>query len=94
MGLRDTLNTLAAESKAFGRPVLLIHGDSHVLVIDRPLTEAGAVLVAGQTGAALRKVARLQVMGADDIGAVMVDPTDPAVFSFKPIYSKPNWGLP
>ena len=90
--LRDTLSTLAAESKAFGRPVLLIHGDSHVLVIDRPLTEAGAVLVAGQTGAALKKVTRLQVMGADDIGAVMVmvDPADPAVFSFKPTYSKPN----
>lgn len=90
-GLRDTLTTLAAESKAYGKPVLLVHGDSHVLVIDRPLTEAGAVTGLGQTSPTLKNVTRLQVMGADDVGAVevTVDPADPAVFSFKPLYPKP-----
>ena len=91
IGLRDTLTALAAESKAYGKPVLLVHGDSHVLVIDRPLTEAGAVTAPGQASPTLRNVTRLQVMGADDVGAVevTVDPADPAVFSFKPLYTKP-----
>lgn len=87
IGLRDTLNTLAAESKAYGRPVLLIHGDSHVLVIDRPLLEAGTRTTPGQTGAVLTNVTRLEVMGAADVGAVevTVDPASPDVFRFRPM---------
>ena len=91
-GLRDTLSTLAAESKAYGKPVLLIQGDSHTLVIDRPLTEAGANTFAGQTLAspALRNVTRLQVMGEAEVGAVevTVDPQTPGVFGFRPVYSR------
>ncbi|PNY81447.1 hypothetical protein [Deinococcus koreensis] len=88
IGLRDTLSTLAAESKAYGKPVLLIHGDSHVLIIDRPLLEAGASAGPGQGGPALKNVTRLEVMGAADVGAVevTVDPAAPDVFSFRPIY--------
>lgn len=91
LGLRDTLSTLAAESKAYGKPVLLIQGDSHTLIIDRPLTEAGPNTAIGQTAAspALRNVTRLQVMGEIEIGAVevTVDPATPGVFGFRPVYS-------
>ena len=91
-GLRDTLNTLASEAKAYGKPVLLIQGDSHVLVIDRPLTEAGANTSAGQTLASpvLRHVTRLQVMGEAEVGAVevTVDTDTPGVFGFRPVYSR------
>ncbi|MDV6375767.1 hypothetical protein [Deinococcus arenicola] len=91
IGLRDTLTTLAAESKTYGKPVLLIHGDSHIMVIDHPLTEAGAMTALGQVSPPLRNVTRLMVMGESDVGAVevSVDPADPAVFGFKPVYSKP-----
>ena len=87
IGLRDTLSTLASEAKAYGKPVLLIHGDSHVLVIDRPLTEAG---VSPSTAPILRNVTRLEVMGADDVGAVevTVDASTPGVFTFRPVYAK------
>ena len=91
-GLRDTVNTLAAEAKAYGKPVLLIQGDSHTLIIDRPLTEAGANTSAGQTLASpqLRNVTRLQVMGETEIGAVevTVDPGTPGVFGFRPVYAR------
>ena len=91
-GLRDTLTPLAAEAKAYGKPVLLIQGDSHVLVIDRPLTEAGANTSAGQTLASpvLRHVTRLQVMGEAEVGAVevTVDTDTPGVFGFRPVYSR------
>lgn len=88
-GLRDTVNIIAKESKDYGRPVLLIHGDSHVLIIDRPLLEDGAITHPGQMGKTLKNVTRLEVMGSSDVGAVevMVDPEDPAVFSFKPLYT-------
>lgn len=92
LGLRDTVNTLAAEAKAYGKPVLLIHGDSHVLIIDRPLTEAGANAGLGQTigSATLKNVTRLQVMGESDVGAVevTVDPATPGVFGFRPVYTR------
>ncbi len=91
LGLRDTLTTLAAEAKAYGKPVLLIQGDSHTLIIDHPLTEAGANTSIGQTAASpvLRNVTRLQVMGEADIGAVevTVDTGTPGVFGFRPIYT-------
>ncbi|UQN09961.1 hypothetical protein [Deinococcus sp. QL22] len=91
IGLRDTLVNLAKESKAYGKPVLLIHGDSHILVIDRPLTEAGSRTDFGAVSPTLKNVTRLQVMGADDVGAVevLVDTAQPYPFTFKPIYSKP-----
>ena len=97
-GLRDTVNTLAAEAKAFGKPVLLIQGDSHTLVIDRPLTEAGSNTFPGQTAASpqLKNVTRLQVMGESEVGAVevTVDPASPGVFGFRPVYSGPVFTAP
>ncbi|SMB89567.1 hypothetical protein [Deinococcus hopiensis] len=62
-----------------------------MLFINRPVTEVGAITSPGQRRPGLRNATCLQVMGKDDVGAVevMVDPADPAVFSFKPLYTKP-----
>ncbi|WP_291432115.1 hypothetical protein [Deinococcus sp.] len=92
IGLRDTVTTLATEAKAYGKPVLLINGDSHILIIDHPVTEAGANTGLGQTMASptLRNLTRLQVMGEAEVGAVevTVDTNTPGVFGFRPIFTK------
>jgi hypothetical protein len=51
-------------SEAWGRPVLLIHGDSHRFRFDRPF--------ANSRGDVIRNLARLEVYGAPDVHAVRV----------------------
>ncbi|MEY4530047.1 MAG: hypothetical protein RLZZ156_768, partial [Deinococcota bacterium] len=82
-GFLKTLNTLSAESAAYGKPVLLIHGDSHVLIIDQPLTDAKGVL--------LENVTRLEVpAGAGRVHAVevSVDSKSNNTFGFKVMWNK------
>ena len=79
-GFRTILQALAEGAEAFNKPVLLVHGDTHTLVIDKPLKGTD-----GET--TLEDVTRLQVMGADQVQAARVtaDPDDPAVFACKPL---------
>jgi hypothetical protein len=73
------------EAAAFGKPVLLIHGDSHVLIVDQPLNDA--------KGAVLDNVTRLEVMGgAGRVHAVQVtvNPSEVGVFGFKPMWVREN----
>ena len=60
----------------FGRPVLLIHGDSHTFRIDHPFIDES------DDGSPL--ITRLEVYGDEQVQAVRitVDPSDPAVFAF------------
>ena len=60
---------------AFGKPVLLIHGDGHVFGFDRPLRRTAPNLFA------------LEVFGAPDMHAVEItaDPARPEIFSFAPL---------
>ena len=83
-GFGDTIAALAEGAEAFAKPVLLVQGDDHVLLIDQPLTDS--------QGATLETVYRLQVMGANMVQAVRVgvDPSDPAVFSFQPLIVPEN----
>ncbi|MDL5031196.1 hypothetical protein QRD43_04685 [Pelomonas sp. APW6] len=69
----------------WGRPVLLIHGDSHRFVIDRPFK---AVKEPGK-GQVLRNLLRLQVFGEQEVHAVRVtvDPANPDPFAFKPLFN-------
>lgn len=78
-GFTDTLNALTAGSAAFEKPVLMIHGDSHLLRIDQPLKDTAKRTIENAT--------RLMVMGADEIHAVKigVDPAEPGLFSFTPL---------
>lgn len=61
----ETLVPLAAR---WGKPVLLIHGDSHRLVLDQPFVLQKKPVL---------NLTRLQVPGAADVRAVEVD-VDPA----------------
>lgn len=63
-GFKATLRALAEGAKNFERPVLLIHGDSHEFIIDKPLRD--------QDGKRVQNVTRLEVMGGNDVGAVFV----------------------
>ncbi len=80
-GFRAFLTLLPELVKEFQRPVLMVHGDTHQLVIDRPFLDRDDNLV--------RNAIRLEIMGAPDVGAVevRVDTGTDAVFSFTPFYA-------
>ena len=72
------------EAQRFGKPVLLINGDFHDLVVDRPF-----MVSQGESKPALyANITRLQVYGAPDLKAVRVgvDTSTPWVFSFQPLW--------
>jgi len=71
-------------AKDFGKPVLLIHGDSHTFQIDHPFIDES------DHGSPL--ITRLQVYGDEQVQAVriIVDPSHPAVFSFMPLIVPEN----
>lgn len=66
--------SLAAGAKAFAKPILVVHGDTHSFRIDRPFKVAPNLI-------------RLEVFGPPERGAVLVeaDAADAAVFRFKPL---------
>lgn len=68
----------------FGKPVLLIHGDDHEFMIDRPFLTRSA----DDSPFKGANVTRLQVYGAPEIRAVRigVDTSAPWVFSFSPLF--------
>ena len=88
-GYRDTLKAFTTHAQEFKKPVLLIHGDSHRLIIDQPLRTVDQKHI-------LENVIRLQVMGADQIQAVeiQVNPNAEHAFGFTPIILKQNRKAP
>ncbi len=84
-GFRDCLALLAEEAQGFGRPILVAHGDKHRFIVDHPLSAAGP------DARKISNVTRLQVMGDDELGAVMVavDPTAKEPFRFR-VLEPPN----
>lgn len=87
-GFARTIATLTAQGAAFGRPVLLINGDTHLLRIDQPLRD--------RQRRTLENVTRLMVMGAAEVHAVRVtvDPAEPGLFSFTPLRVPENAAAP
>ncbi|MGE0621180.1 MAG: hypothetical protein AB7I04_22020 [Pseudomonadales bacterium] len=71
-------------AQTFGKPVLLINGDFHEFVVDRPFFVSRGEAEMPQYG----NVTRVQVYGAPELRAVRIDvDTDtPWVFSFSPLY--------
>lgn len=72
-------------STQYGRPVLLVHGDAHEFIIDRPF-----LVSAGESAPPkYANITRLQVYGAPEIKAVRVDvdTETPWVFSFSPLHN-------
>ena len=84
-GYRDTLHAFSHGAQDLKKPVLLIHGDSHRLIIDQPLKTVDQKYN-------LENVLRLQVMGAEQVQAVEinVNPHAEQPFSFTPILLKQN----
>jgi hypothetical protein len=68
-GVRATRIALAEGAARFGRPVLLLHGDSHFFLADYPVRDA--------ENRVLGNVLRVMVPGAQDIRAVRIE-VDPA----------------
>jgi hypothetical protein len=68
----------------FGKPVLLVHGDFHEFVVDKPFR----VTTSETTPPKFDNITRLQVYGAPDVRAVRVsvDTATPWVFGFTPLY--------
>ena len=76
-GFNDFLAALEAETVAFGRPVVLVHGDSHYFRIDKPM-------VGTRSRRRVETFTRVETFGENDNHwlRVSVDPTSPNVFVF------------
>jgi hypothetical protein len=70
-------------AERFEKSVLIIHGDSHEFVVDRPLMESQGEAAPPK----FANVTRLEVFGAPEIKAVRVDvrPNTAGVFGFSPL---------
>lgn len=82
-GFANFLRTLREETIAFGKPVVLVHGDSHYFRIDKPLLDSA--------GNRIETFTRVETPGNNPQSVnndvqwvkVAVDPRDPEVFSFQ-----------
>ena len=84
-GYNEFLRHLQAETAAFGKPVLLVHGDTHVYRVDQPMMDH-------RIGRPLANFTRLETFGSPFLGwvKVTVDPSKPELFTFDPYrYSTP-----
>jgi hypothetical protein len=80
----DTIHAVRSGAARFERPVLLIHGDAHRFIIDRPFLE----YLGEEEMPKHANITRLQVYGAPEIRAVRVhvEPETSWVFGFSPLY--------
>jgi hypothetical protein len=77
-GFADTLSALEQQTIDFGKPVVLVHGDSHYFRIDKPM-------VASTSGRRLENFTRVETFGTDDVHwtRVSIDPREEQVFIFR-----------
>ena len=73
------LRTIEREAIQYGRPVLLVHGDTHVFRVDKALVSSG-------DGKPIENVTRLENFGEREVhwSRVTVDPNGPELFTFSP----------
>lgn len=78
-GFASVRTALVREAQAVGKPVLLVHGDTHKFRADRPLVDP-------RTGRTVANLVRLEVFGAPQLGWVKVDvdPSATALFTVTP----------
>jgi hypothetical protein len=84
-GYRDLLRTLEAETLAFEKRVVLVHGDTHHFRIDNPL-------LSSKSRRPIENFMRVETFGNPDVHwlRVTVDPKDPNVFTFRTQIVKEN----
>jgi hypothetical protein len=77
-GFDDLLAALEKETVAFGKPVVYVHGDTHIFRVDKPL-------VGSISRRSIENFTRVATFGYPDTHWVraIVDPKDPQVFSFR-----------
>ncbi len=75
-GFAEFKAQLNEEAKAFGKPVVIVHGDTHSYQLNQPLKD--------ETGATVSNVTRMETPGSPFVGWVrtVVDANDPKVFQF------------
>lgn len=78
-GFDDFLAALERDVVAFGRPVVLIHGDTHIFRIDKPLFRTAE-------NRFIENFTRMETFGSPDVHwiRVIVDLNDPGIFFFRP----------
>jgi hypothetical protein len=83
-GFNDFLEALQPEVSQFGKPVVLVHGDSHYFRIDKPLLDVRKERVMNFT--------RVETFGPPDMHWVKatIDPSTPNLFQFEPVVVKAN----
>lgn len=74
---RELLNQVLAETRRFAGQVLLVHGDSHVHRIDKPLRDP-------KDGATIDNFTRVETFGSPFMGWVRVDVTPGSKRLFRP----------
>jgi hypothetical protein len=74
----DYIQTLADELEAFDKPVVFLHGDTHLFRIDKPLYSK-------KTNRLFENFTRVETFGWPDSHwvRITVDPADPQLFRFK-----------
>ena len=84
-GFDEFLAALEKETVAFGKPVVYVHGDSHLFRIDKPL-------VGSRSRRIIENFTRVETFGHPYAHWVrgIVDPGDPNVFSFRQEIVKEN----
>jgi hypothetical protein len=84
-GFDEFLAALEKETVAFGKPVVYVHGDSHLFRVDKPL-------VGSRSRRIIENFTRVETFGHPYAHWVrgIVDSRDPNVFSFKPEIVKEN----
>ncbi len=82
-GFSEFKKALEEEVVAFGKPVVLVHGDSHTFRIDKPAISGGRPL----------NFTRVETFGSPDVHWVRatVDRRDEEVFSFEPEIIEENF---
>ena len=77
-GYNDLLKALKDETLAFGRPVVLVHGDSHYFHIDKPM-------LGSTSERRIENFTRVETFGSPDVHWIrgIVDFRDPDLFKFR-----------
>ncbi|MGJ0391566.1 MAG: hypothetical protein ACR650_02205 [Methylocystis sp.] len=86
-GYTDFVKTLASLSISFGRPVLLINGDSHLYGSDQPLADPSSATGQIHHAPAVSNLTRITVQGSTNAPGewlkLTIDPNSRNVFSWK-----------
>ncbi|MCW2119250.1 hypothetical protein [Flavobacterium sp. 7A] len=85
-GFKKFITELKKNVEEYKKPILLIHGDSHKFIIDKPFTHQN---IADKT---IMNFTRLQVFGETDMHAVeiTVEPSTPNLFHFREVWINKN----